>query len=277
MYFNENSINIIGAQGELFSALKLGGGKKNVSIALPHIQKNSDFLYLWRAGCAAHGISTSAMDIAEEEFPPRVWGAKGVAPLTNSTLKEKPLQNRPPKENDGNYLLDAYINSTSHLKDGGVFRSAPKSYFPDSTEDIQNFVKFLSLPEYRNHPWQSWWYSYLSGEVPSLPSVLGKNLPMLRNSVTVRPGKYVKHPQKGRVHVRERYYILGAPGSALEDAFTNVDANQSCLPEAIRDANRKKIEAEKASKAVEAGESTKKKDKKKKKRRRQSDGKSKPR
>ncbi|KAK4889161.1 hypothetical protein LTR27_011996 [Elasticomyces elasticus] len=90
------------------------------------------------------------------------------------------------------------------------------------------------------HPWAGYWIKALDRDEPQA-AVLAKNLPMLRSSVRVNQQGHSKSLRKetlkpskksssSGVQVHERYYILGAPGSALDDPF-KIDSGQSCISE----------------------------------------------
>ena len=179
MFFTELGIDILGGKGEQLRPKLVGGTNAGVTFTIRSFANDPAVVDLWKAGCAAHNISVAAM----EEVPTdaREWGRAGVRMLNPRANKEGPVQNRPPEQEDANWLLQQFIEATDHLDGGGSFRTAGTDKFADSTDDMQNFGAFLRQPEYINHPYTKEWLAYLDNK--NGVQVLGKNLPFIRSSI----------------------------------------------------------------------------------------------
>lgn len=113
--------------------------------------------------------------------------------LSGNSTKEIPQQNRPPFENDANFLLVNFLDE--RFPDGGVFRTAPKEKVPDSTQDLQAFVEFCRRPDYINHPYASQWLGMMERDTPQV-ATLGKNLQIYRSCTTERYNGWQPHLYK---------------------------------------------------------------------------------
>lgn len=222
LYFNEFGIDIVGGRQQVLRAILAGGKLKNVSIELISFQNRPELFELWTQVCKAHGIDTSNAGKPAKEA--KDWpGRAGVGMLSSTAKEEKPVQNRPPKPEDANYPLVQFINSRPGLANGGKFRTVSKDIFPDSSEDLAAFVEFLRSPEYINHHYSAEWLKFLGVAQPRI-HVLSNNLPIYRYCTTVQRRVAVQSKN-------ERYFVLGAPGSALSDPFAP-GSKQSCHADA---------------------------------------------
>jgi hypothetical protein len=252
--FTDSGIDITDAGGEVFRAQLFGGKSANATISVKSFMHDPEVIELWTEACQAHGVPTDALNDMDQDAVE--WGPnKGVKMLPGNAQSETVQQNRPPNNRDANWLLNEFLNATEHLADGGTFRTALQEKFPDSTEDVNAFMDFIKQPEYIKHPYTPDWRRYLDNEKPQI-QVLAKNLPMLRHCVTmnqqmkskglrVATKRASKDSSKGK-QVHERYFMLGAPGSALDDPFAE-GSDQSCISEEAKKKKKKQQQQQAAS------------------------------
>ncbi|KAK4501828.1 hypothetical protein PRZ48_007637 [Zasmidium cellare] len=229
VYFTKDGVDVLGPGNESFRATHFGNKIASASVTLPKIVDKPDALSLWRQVCDAHKISTGAL---QEEVEAVEWGPAGTKALNNMSNKLDPKQKIPPNPTDAIWLLQKFIDERENLALGGVFHTADKDKFPDSTEDLQGFLEFLRQPAYCKHPYANFWIGKLSREKPETV-VLAKNLPLLRDTRADRrqeksKGLRVETKRTKGVHVHELYFTLGAKGSALDNPFEE-GSDQSCL------------------------------------------------
>jgi len=149
--FTEHGISVVNKDNEPF----LTGSRKAQRLAtMPtsYFDSHRDGAMIWALWTAVRthlGFPPSVKSDIDPQA--RKWpGAPGVKLVTN-VKKENPLQNRSPELMDQNWLLVKYLDEV--FPDGIASHTAAKSTFPDSTEDLQEFVAMLKQPEYILHPY----------------------------------------------------------------------------------------------------------------------------
>lgn len=180
--FTEHGLDVVDASGNpLRPSSTWNGEAPRASISKISFLATSPgqlLIDLWRAVRQANGFSVDNPDRERG----KKWGQEtGQRMASSHATKEFPPQNRPPSENDANFLLVKFLDE--RFPDGGIFRTAPKEKVPDSTEDLQAFVEFCRRPDYINHPYSSIWLGMLERATPRI-ATLGKkhsDLPRLQN------------------------------------------------------------------------------------------------
>ncbi|CAD0096499.1 unnamed protein product [Aureobasidium mustum] len=148
----------------------------------------------------------------------RPWGTrKGVKFVDHGKKSEMPRQNRPPKRLDANWLLVEFLNET--FPNGGVFRTASKSKFPDSPDHVQAFLDFIRRDENNGHPYAAAFINELEpssipgkASTPPRINVLFNNIRVYRSCTKKRNRKVDRQTKK---EISEQVYTIGAPGTAL--------------------------------------------------------------
>ena len=163
--FTEHGLDIVDAAGNPLRPRKTWSGVVPLA-SIPRsrfaaTQPGQALEDLWLA-VLKHDKHTIIKTDSENEKSSHHWGPAGVKMIPTLARKEIPPQNRPPKQNDANFLLVKFINK--RFPDGGIFRTAPRAKVPDSTEDLQAFVEFCRTPEYRHHPYSAKWCAILDGD-----------------------------------------------------------------------------------------------------------------
>ncbi|KAF7195293.1 hypothetical protein HII31_03499 [Pseudocercospora fuligena] len=217
IHFTEHGIDILNAKNEPFRRFYNNTGKYDEATfpkaTLPGNIGGPVVMELWKAVCQAHGI-----DISEEpEFVPEVWACQpGVTGIGKNATTEKPLQNRPPKEGDALYPLQAWLDE--RFPNGGTLHTISAERLPDSTEDLQHFVGFLKSQKWLKHPHvESFWLPKLEQLTPD-GTTLEKNIRILRGTA-IKKRQQRKSGPGANVQVKETYYIVGPPGSASDNPF----------------------------------------------------------
>lgn len=208
--FTEHGLDIVDATGNPLRPRQTWSGSvpqasipRSTFAATPSGQALKE---LWLAVLQVNGCgitSTSNLDEATNHS----WGPGGVRMLSTRASKEVPPQNRPPERNDANFLLVKFLDE--RFPNGGVFRTASCAKIPDSTEDLQAFIRFCQTPEYRHHPYSAIWLGILGRDNP-IVSVLGKNIQVYRKCETKRYNGWQPHLRKMVGEVR---YYLGPPSN----------------------------------------------------------------
>lgn len=101
-----------------------------------------------------------------------------------NTTRDKTQPKIFPKSNDVTFLLVGFLKE--RFPNGGLFRTASRDKFPDSTEDLQGFVKFCERSEYIGHPNSERWCSLL-GRAKPITAVLEPNISLYRDCGKERP------------------------------------------------------------------------------------------
>lgn len=128
---------------------------------------------------------------------------QGVGPLPSNAVEEDPKQNRPPNIEDANYLIYHFLNE--RFSQSGIFRTISRERVPDSTEDLQEFVKFCKRDEYINLPYTSYWLEKLDREAPFI-AILARNIRAFRTCEKRAVSTYVE-AQKRKWN--ETKYFIG--------------------------------------------------------------------
>ncbi|OKO94545.1 hypothetical protein PENSUB_11812 [Penicillium subrubescens] len=177
--FTEHGIDIVDASGRSLRSSNLwseGISKASIPRSELHSRPSGRLLVdLWttaRQDCG-HSVAKEEIDGISKK-----WGAPGQKYLASNATKQQMLrQNCPPRENDANFLLVAFLDE--RFPDGGTLRTAPKAKVGDSTEDLQAFVQFCKRSEFSRHPYSSTWIGLLDRDAP-LVGLLGKNIQIYR-------------------------------------------------------------------------------------------------
>lgn len=208
----KHGIDIINSKGNALRPVRKGGKVAEASIVSSRFlacENGESLMELWKAVLRHRNIA-----LPTDTLPGKDWGsAKGVDRIAINAKFERPPRNRPPQPLDANHLLDEFLKV--RFPTGGIFRTAPKSNFPDSTEDVQAFVSFLKGDEYRLHPYTTTWLAELARDNPKI-SVLDGNLQVIREVRKEKVRKWFPGESKGqRGKAREETrFTLGPPSSA---------------------------------------------------------------
>ncbi|BCS24477.1 uncharacterized protein APUU_40921A [Aspergillus puulaauensis] len=202
--FTEHGIDIVDASG--FALRPCEPWEKEPSKAtLPRWgfkSKNGQLLQeLWGAVRSELGLSIPPDRI--RGLPPRINGV-GLVPSNSAT--ETPQQNKPPRVQDANFLLYNFLNE--RFPSGGVFRTISRAKDKNSTEDLQEFVKFCRRPQNVNHPYCAKWLDMLDRPRPFI-AILAPNIRAYRSCQTQKTYPYM--PGSG-CHLTETVFHVGPRG-----------------------------------------------------------------
>jgi hypothetical protein len=225
--FTEYGIDIVDVSGQPFRYAPVGRQLPPATIpstAFARFNSGDDIYDMWAAVRKDQGHIVPLRISASDD----VWeGGKGMPALAIRSSLVVDKQNRPPKMLDANWLLNKFLDE--RFPTGGVFRTAPKSRRPDSTEDLQAFLEFLNRPEYHGHPYAEFWIScFPDGEIGKA-GWLSQNIVLFRRLRT----ETIRHTDhKGDLRFdgkfTETLYYLGPPGTsghAEEEALDSDDDN----------------------------------------------------
>jgi hypothetical protein len=207
--FTEYGIDIVDVSGQPFRYAESGRQLPPATIpstVFARFNSGDDIYDMWAAVRRDQGHTVPPRIVASDD----VWeGEKGVPAMGSSMSSKVDQQNRPPKLLDANWLLNKFLDE--RFPASGVFRTAPKSRRPDSTEDLQAFLSFLKSPAYHGHPYAEFWISCFPGGEASKSGWLSQNIVLLRR---LRTEQFIHKDSRGGRQIAETFYFIGEPGTS---------------------------------------------------------------
>lgn len=240
VYFTAEGIDIVDAKGNPLRPKRQKDASIYNTATVPKsrfkaIQDDgADLEELWKdvrrflTGMIPESVKDSEQD-EDPSRPVKVWDdipTDGIGPTPVNVKKEKPIQPRPPRRQDANWLVMTFIDD--QLPDGGGFRTISSARAEVSHLDL--FLVFLKSPEYRGHPYAKFWLSKLEDEANRRTGLglLARQLRILRS--------FQRHVSKHMLPsgmFSETWYTLGAIGSQGLNQFGNLpDSELSIGPDA---------------------------------------------